>query len=98
MFSPDVKIRPYWDVKDISQLKKPEDIAQEFEAMFIRMVLKEFRKSLDGGIFSNSFSYKMYMDMFDMQIAETISSSGQIGIKQYVLDAIKAYEKYSSGE
>ncbi|NPA16869.1 rod-binding protein [Persephonella sp.] len=98
MFNPDVKIRPYWDVKDISQLREPEEIAKEFEAMFIRMVLKEFRKSLDGGIFSNSFSYKMYMDMFDMQIAEAIASSDQIGIKQYVLDAIKAYEKYSSGE
>ncbi|WP_457639036.1 rod-binding protein [Persephonella sp.] len=98
MFDPNVKIKPYWDVKDLSQLKKPEEIAQEFEAMFVRMVLKEFRKSLDGGIFSNSFSYKMYMDMFDMQIAEAVASSGQLGIKQYVLEAIRAYEKYSTGE
>jgi len=98
MFNPDTKIKPYWDVKEISQLKKPEEIAKEFETMFIRMVLKEFRKSLDGGIFSNSFSYKIYTDMFDMQIAEAIASSDQIGIKQYLLEAIKAYEKYSSGE
>jgi len=95
MFDPNIKVRPYWEIKDISQLKSAEEVAQEFEAMFIRMVLKEFRKSLDGGIFSNSFSYKMYLDMFDMQIAQTISSSDSVGLKQYIIDAVKTYEKYA---
>ena len=98
MFNPDMKIKPYWEIKDISQIKKPEDVAKEFEAMFVRMIMKEFRKTLDGGIFSGSFSYKMYMDMFDMQIAEAVASSDRLGLKQYILDAIKTYEKYSSGD
>jgi len=62
------------------------------------MILKEFRKTLDGGIFGNSFAYSMNMDMFDMQIAEVIASSGQIGLKQYILNAIETYQKYSTGE
>ncbi|HHG74838.1 MAG TPA: flagellar biosynthesis protein FlgJ [Persephonella sp.] len=98
MFNPDLKIKPYWEMKDLSQIKKPEDAAKEFEAMLVRMIMKEFRKTLDGGIFSNSFSYKMYMDMFDMQIAEAVASSDSLGLKQYILDALKVYEKYSSGE
>ncbi|WP_457626353.1 rod-binding protein [Persephonella sp.] len=98
MFNPDMKIKAYWDVKELSRIKTPEEVAKEFETMFVRIMMKEFRKSLDGGIFSGSFSYKMYMDMFDMQIAEAISSSDQLGLKQYILDALKAYEKYSSGE
>ena len=98
MFNPDVRIKPYWEIKDLSQIKKPEEAAKEFEVMFVRMIMKEFRKTVNGGIFSNSFSYKMYMDMFDMQIAEAVASSDRLGIKQYILDAIKTYEKYSSGE
>ncbi len=95
MFDPNIKVRPYWEIKDLSQIKSPEEVAKEFEAMFIRMILKEFRKSLNGGIFSSSFSYRMYTDMFDMQIAETIASSDKLGLKQHIMNAIKTYEKYS---
>ncbi|MBK3332481.1 flagellar biosynthesis protein FlgJ [Persephonella atlantica] len=91
----DPKIRPYWDVKDISQINSAEEVAKEFEAIFVRMILKEFRKSLNGGIFSNSFAYKMYTDMFDMQIAEAVSSSDKLGLKQYIMNAIKTYQRYS---
>ncbi len=95
MFDPNIKVRPYWDVKSISQINSPEEVAKEFEAIFVRMILKEFRKSLDGGIFSNSFSYKMFTDMFDMQIAQVISSSDKLGLKQYIMNALKTYQKYS---
>ena len=98
MIDPNMKIRPYWDVKDISQLKEPEEIAKEFEAIFVRMIMKEFRKTLNNGLFSSSFQSKMYLDMFDMQIAEAVASSGQLGLKQYILDALQTYQKYSTGE
>ena len=98
MIDGNVKIRPYWDIKDISQLHEPEEIAQEFEAIFVRMIMKEFRKSLNNGLFSSSFQSKMYLDMFDMQIAEVVASSGQLGLKQYILNALQTYQKYSSGD
>jgi flagellar protein FlgJ len=91
----DIKIKPYWDIKEISQIKSKEEIAKEFEAIFVRMLLKEFRKTIPEGLFS-SFSTKMYLDMFDMQISEAIASSDQLGIKSYILEAIKSYEKYST--
>ena len=90
-----LKINPYWDIKDIKQIKKPEEVSKEFEAMFVRMILKEFRKSIPEGIFNTSFSSKMYWDMFDMQISEVVSSSDQLGLKAYIQEALKAYNRYS---
>ncbi len=90
-----LKINPYWDIKDIRQIKKSEEVSKEFEAMFVRMILKEFRKSIPEGIFNTSFSSKMYWDMFDMQISEVVSSSDQLGLKAYIQEALKAYNRYS---
>ncbi len=90
-----IKINPYWDIKNIKQIKSSEDVSKEFEAIFVRMIIKEFRKSIPEGLFNSSFSSKMYWDMFDMQISEVISSSDQLGIKQYINEAIKAYNRYS---
>ncbi|WP_457641152.1 rod-binding protein [Persephonella sp.] len=92
----EIKIRPYWDIKDLSQIKSKEEIAKEFEAIFVRMLMKEFRKSIPEGLFSSSFSSNMYWDMFDMQISEAIASADQLGIKSYILQALESYEKYSS--
>ncbi len=90
-----LKINPYWDIKDIRQIKKPEEVSKEFETMFVRMLLKEFRKSIPEGLFNSSFSSKMYWDMFDMQISEVISSSDKLGIKSYIQQALKVYKRYS---
>jgi len=91
----DVKITPYWDFKSLSQLKKPEDVAKEFETMFVRMLIKEFRKSIPEGLFNSSFSSKMYLDMFDMEISEAVASSDKLGLKSYILNALEAYNRYS---
>ncbi len=91
----DVKITPYWDFKSLSQLKKPEDVAKEFETMFVRMLMKEFRKSIPEGLFNSSFSSKMYLDMFDMEISEAVASSDKLGLKSYILNALEAYNRYS---
>lgn len=91
----DVKITPYWDFKNLSQLKKPEDVAKEFETMFVRMLIKEFRKSIPEGLFNSSFSSKMYLDMFDMEISEAVASSDKLGLKSYILNALEAYNRYS---
>ncbi len=90
-------IQPYWDVQKINEIKTPEEAAEAFEAFFVRMILKEFRKSIPEGLFNSSFSSKMYLDMFDMQIAQAIAQSDQLGLKEYILQsldrekAIKAY-------
>jgi len=88
-----IRINPYWDFKNIQQIKDVEEVSKEFEAMFVRMILKEFRKTIPNGLFNTSFSSKMYWDMFDMQMAEIISS-GQIGLKAYIQKALESYSKY----
>jgi flagellar protein FlgJ len=90
-----IKIDPYWDFKNIQQIKDIDKVSEKFEAMFVRMLLKEFRKTIPEGMFNSSFSSKMYWDMFDMQISEAISSSDQLGLKKYIKEALEAYQKYS---
>lgn len=91
-------VKAYWDIQNLDTKKDIDSVAKEFEAMFIRMILKEFRKTIPEGIFNSSFSSKMYLDMFDMQIAEKISESDSIGLKEYIKEAISKYNMYSTGK
>ncbi|WP_281951173.1 rod-binding protein [Nitrosophilus kaiyonis] len=86
-------IKTYWDINSISNIKKLDEAAKAFETEFIHIFLKEVRKSMEKGMFNSSFTSKMYLDMFDMQMAKSISDSDKLGIKEYFLEAIKAYEK-----
>lgn len=57
-----------------------EEVAAQFEAIFIQMMLKSMRDaSLSEGIFDSDQS-EMYMSMFDQQIALDLSSKGAFGI------------------
>jgi len=88
-------IKTYWDINNISNIKSLEEASKAFETEFIHIFLKEVRKGMEKGMLSSSFSSKMYLDMFDMQLAKSISDSDKLGIKEYFLEAIKAYEKNS---
>jgi len=88
-----IKLIPYWDVKSIEGIKNVKDVAKEFEATFLRILLKEMRKGIpESGLFS-SFSDKMYLDMFDMTVAKTLASSNRLGLSDYIEQALKAYGK-----
>ncbi len=88
-----VKLVPYWDVKNIKEIKTEKDVATEFEATFLRILLKEMRNTIpDSGLFS-SFSEKMYTDMFDMTVADTLASSDKLGLSDYIENAIKSYKQ-----
>jgi len=89
------EINAYWDIQSLNSKKNIDDVAKEFEAIFVRMILKEFRKTIPEGLLGNSFSSKMYIDMFDMTIAEKISDSDSFGLKNYIKDALEKYSKYS---
>ncbi|WP_200763804.1 rod-binding protein [Nitrosophilus alvini] len=90
------KVSPsYWDIQSVSQIKSASEAAKAFETEFIRMFLKEVRKELGSGVVGSSFSSKMYLDMFDMQLSKTIADSSGLGIKEYIEEAIKAYETNS---
>ncbi len=91
-----MKIEAYWDIAQLSQIKTSSMAAKAFEEEFVHMFLKEVRKSMPSGILlGESFASRMYLDMVDMQLSQTISDSDALGIKEYIQEAIKTYEKQS---
>jgi len=87
----------YWDLKSVQNIKTKQDAAKAFEEEFILMFLKEARKSIKPGFLDNSFSSKLYFDMFDMQIAHEIAKSDALGIGEYIQNALESYKKNSDG-
>ena len=62
-----------------------EQVASQFESMFVNMMLKSMRQaSLADGIFDSSQS-DMYQDMSDQQLAMDISSKGGLGLRDVIL-------------
>ncbi|MEM7259516.1 MAG: flagellar assembly peptidoglycan hydrolase FlgJ [Pseudomonadota bacterium] len=58
------------------------DVARQFEALLIHTMLKNMRAATpDGGLLSSEHG-KMYMEMFDKQIAEQISHRGSFGLQE----------------
>ncbi len=89
------KVNPYWDIQNISQIKTVDKAAEAFEAFFVRIMMKEFRKSIPEGMFNTSFGSKMYMDMFDMQVSQLIASSDQLKLKEFILESIQPKVNYN---
>lgn len=85
------KINFYYDMQNLSQIKKPEDVAKSFESIFYSFLMKEMEKSIQND--HSSFGYNFYFDMFMMQIAQVMADSGQLGLKDFILKAIETYER-----
>lgn len=70
-------------------MEKPSndrEAAEQVEALFVKLLLKEVRKSMpEDGMFSSK-EMQMFTDMFDEQIAHNIAESGQLGLA----DAVEA--------
>ncbi len=61
------------------------EVAGQFEALFVQMMLKSMRDAqLGGGIFDTRDS-QMFTEMFDQQIAAEISSSHGLGMADMVM-------------
>jgi flagellar protein FlgJ len=90
-----MKVNSYWDISSLMEIRKTEDISAEFEKIFIRILLKEMRKSIPDGLFNTSYSSKMYLDMFDMQLTNSIASSDKLELKTFFQNAINSYIKNS---
>jgi peptidoglycan hydrolase FlgJ len=76
----------YTDVNGLAELKKDPSstqsiaaVAQQVEAMFLQMMLKSMRDA-DMGDELDGNEMGMYQDMFDKQVALTISQHQDIGI------------------
>lgn len=55
---------------------------QQFEALFIQMMLKSMRDASPGDSLLGSQGQDMYRDMFDKQISLTLASKGSLGLAE----------------
>ncbi|MBL4942757.1 MAG: flagellar assembly peptidoglycan hydrolase FlgJ [Colwellia sp.] len=65
-----------------------QEAAQQFEAIFMQMLLKSMRKAqevLESDSPFNSESTKFYRDMHDQQMAVELSSKGTLGLSELIV-------------
>lgn len=63
---------------------------QNFEAIFIRQMLKEMRKTVPkDGIIPENNEQSLYISMFDEEIASKISKQGQMGLAETLFEQIR---------
>lgn len=65
--------------------KALKESSQDFEAVFIRSLLKEMRKSIpENKLFPKSNAEEMYQEMLDGELASTMAATESLGIAQQV--------------
>ncbi|OYP35229.1 rod-binding protein [Rhodopirellula sp. MGV] len=76
-----------------------EQVGNEFESVFVSMLLKEMRNSLDEGFFGGESS-DSFGGMFDMFIGKHLAESNAIGIGQMLAEQYASQQdgKPSVGE
>lgn len=60
------------------------EISKQFESLFLNLMLKEMRKSIQKSELLGSDAMESYQQMFDQQISLGISKAGGIGIAKYI--------------
>ncbi len=63
-----------------------EAVGVEFESVFLSMMIKEMRNSLDGGGFFGEESSDTYGGMFDLFIGKHLAESKPLGIADLLLE------------
>jgi len=98
----------YHDIAGMTELKaraeqNPDaslrEVAQQFESIFVNMMLKSARQAtMDGGLFSSS-AIKTYESMFDQQLALTISSGRNgIGLADLIVKQLESSQRMVNQE
>lgn len=62
---------------------KSEQVAQEFEAIFTSMLLKQMRESLTEGLFGSDQG-DVYGGLFDMLMGQHLAKSAPLGVDRMV--------------
>lgn len=86
-------------VQDVSQnrlpaSKDPKQAAQQFEGLLLQEMLKSMWTTVpQGGMLSGSHEEKMYRDMLNEAMADSISEGKGIGIKDVILKDLNKLSK-----
>ena len=86
-------------VSEVSQAKlpaskDPKQAAQQFEALLLQEMLKSMWATVpQGQLLSGSHEEKMYRDMLNEAVADSISEGRGIGIKDVILKDLQGLAK-----
>lgn len=56
------------------------EVARQFEAIFVQMMMKSMRDTVEEGGLLNDDSMRFYQDMMDQQLSMDLSAQGGIGL------------------
>lgn len=73
--------------------EKLKKATQGFESVFVGLMLKQMRKSLDGGksALGNSSESKLYKEMMDEALAGRISEGGSFGLAKTLYKRMESH-------
>jgi flagellar protein FlgJ len=90
----------YTDFQGIANLRQEaqvrpgqalDEVASQFESLFVQMMLKSMRDAtVDGGLF-NSDQLDSYQQMFDQQLALDLSAKGGVGLADMLVQQMGDY-------
>jgi len=66
-----------------------EDVAEQFESLFLQMMMKSMRDATVKGDLFSSNQMDTYMSMADKQIAVSLSENGGIGIARMLVEQMQ---------
>jgi flagellar protein FlgJ len=86
-------------LRETAAAASPEDMAklqadlhqaaQDFEAMFLNLLLKEMRPE-EGGLFGDNLGSDIYQELFDEELSKLMSKTGQLGLAQFIEKQVAA--------
>jgi Rod binding domain-containing protein len=76
-----------WADADVRQ-----EVASQFEGVFVSMLLKELRQTLQDGLFGGDQS-DTYGALFDLHLGQHLADRGALGIRQMVLSQYQANQE-----
>lgn len=81
-----------------SKLKKLKEACDGFESIFMGKLMKDMRKTIPENDFLHSKEEKMYLSMFDNEIAKKMASAGGMGIGNMLFTHLKSSLMQAGGE
>ncbi len=88
--APALGIQPPAAPRQAHQEAKLKEACRQFESLFLGMLWKEMRKTVDkSGFLTSSFGEEMFSDMLDQAMADAASKGGSMGIADLLYQQLK---------
>lgn len=71
-------------------------VAQQFEGLFVQMVLKSMREASPGDALFDNDQSRLYRDMFDGQLSTTLAGNGSVGLTDVIMRQLGGKDRSDS--